>query len=161
MKHKPAVQYHDDHTHKCQKRTQQLDDMNAVGILIDQTNQQGGKERTRTDNERGIGGGGKVHRLILAAEIERTARNAQQRHLSLILPGIGKETAMIERQHQHVGDAETQGEDLSRRKPVQHQHLGGNEGGSPDRHRQEGYQMVEYIVIFRLHILIFLLMVQK
>ena len=27
MKHKPAVQYHDDHTHKCQKRTQQLDDM--------------------------------------------------------------------------------------------------------------------------------------
>ena len=107
------------------------------------------------------GGGGKVHRLILAAEIERTARNAQQRHLSLILPGIGKETAMIERQHQHVGDAETQGEDLSRRKPVQHQHLGGNEGGSPDRHRQEGYQMVEYIVIFRLHILIFPLMVQK
>ena len=51
--------------------------MNAVGILIDHTHQQGGEERTGTDNERGIGGSGEVHRLVLAAEIERTARNAQ------------------------------------------------------------------------------------
>ena len=55
----------------------QLHDMDAVGILIDQPHQQGGKERTRTDNERSIGGSGEVHRLVLATEIERTARNAQ------------------------------------------------------------------------------------
>ena len=86
MEHESAVQHHDDHSHKCQQRTEQLHDVDAGGILIDHTHQQGGEERTGAHYQRSIRGGGEVHRLVLAVEIERSARNTQQRHLGLILP---------------------------------------------------------------------------
>ena len=43
--------------------------MNVRGA-IDEPHQQGGEKRTRADDERGVGGGGEVHRLVLAQKVE-------------------------------------------------------------------------------------------
>ena len=147
MEHETAVQDHDNHSHKSQQRTEQLHDVNTGRILIDHAHQQGGEERTGTYYQRSIGGCGEVHRLVLAVEIERAARDTQQCHLSLIPPRIGKETAVVEAEHQHLGDGKAQREDLGWRKPIQHQHLGSYKGGTPYRHCEEGDEVIEYIAI--------------
>ena len=54
---------------------------------------------------------------------------------------------MVEAEHQHVGDGKAQGEDLGRRKPIEHQHLGSYKGGTPYRHREEGDEVIEDITI--------------
>lgn len=54
---------------------------------------------------------------------------------------------MVEAEHQHVGDGKAQGENLGRRKPVEHQHLGSYKGGTPYRHCEEGDEVIEYIAI--------------
>ena len=142
MQHKSAIQHHDNHTYKSKQRAQQLYHVDARRMAINQTNQQGSKERTGTYDERCIGSCGIIHRLVLAKEIERTARNAQHRHFKLILPAISKHPLMIYHQHHDICDTEAERKDLCWRKSVQHQHLGRNKGGSPDGYGDEGHKMI-------------------
>ena len=150
MEHETAVEHHDDHAYKCQQRTHQLNHMNVRGA-IDEPHQQGGEKRTRADDERGVGGGGEVHRLVLAQKVERAARNAQQHHPALIAPRRGEEPTVVETQHQHISHEETKGEYLGWRKAMKHQHLGGDKGGSPYRHSDEGDKMIEKCTVMLCH----------
>ena len=111
-------------------------------MAINQPHQQGGEEWTRAYDERGVGGRGKVHRLIFAQEVERAARDAEQRHLALVLPRASEEVAMVHAEHQDVCDGKSKGENLRWRQAMEHEHLGGNEGGSPDGDGDERHEMI-------------------
>ena len=89
MEHKAPVEHHDDHAGKGEQRTAQLHHADARSGTVDQPHQQRGKERTRAHDERGIGGRGKVHRLVFAEEVERTAADAEQHHLEFVAPRVG------------------------------------------------------------------------
>ena len=142
MQHESAIQHHDNHTYKSKQRAQQLYHVDARRMAINQTYQQGSKERTGTYDERCIGRCGIIHRLVLTQEIERTARYSQHSQLKLILPAVSKHPLMIHHQHHHVCDTETERKDLCWRKSVQHQHLGRYKGGSPDSYGDKSHKMI-------------------
>ena len=58
---------------------------------------------------------------------------------------------MVEAEHQHIGDGKAQGEDLGWRKPIEHQYLGSYKGGTPNRHREKGDEVIEYVAILSIH----------
>ena len=162
MQHELAVQYHDHHAQEGKERTEELDVVDA-GRLVYEAHQQRGEERAGAYDERGVGGGGEIHRLVLAQEIERAARDAEQCHLRFVLPCGGEEPTVVEDGHQHISHDEAQGEYLRRGESVQHQYLGGDERGAPYRHRDECYQMIKKLGVacLMIHAFVVLFCMQK
>ena len=145
-----TVEHDDGHTQCCHQRAQCLDTTQAQRTEEERYEERGHKGR-ETDDERGIGGRGVVHRGVLRQEIECTTSNAQSEHQHLVLPAFGKQLEWLpptllhdERigEQEHIGDDEAEREDLRRRQTSQKQHLRRDEGAAPDGYHDECDEVV-------------------
>ena len=150
MEHEMAIEYDNDHAQGCHQRPQRLDTRQSQRTK-EERYQEGGHKGRETDDERGIGGRGVVHRRVLRQEIECTTCNAQSEHQHLVLPAFGKQLERLsptllhgERigEQEHIGDDEAKREDLRRRQTSQKQHLRRDEGAAPDGYHDECDEVV-------------------
>ena len=122
VKHEMAVHDHEHQSTHSKQHAHQRGGREALA-LVEQDGQQRGKQRTGADNERGIGGGGIVQRLVLSEKIQRTTSHTQRHHQQLVTLATA-EPAMArsqqrESQQQHVGNDEAKGKNLRRRQALQ------------------------------------------
>ena len=119
MEHEMAVEHHHSHTQTGDDGAHCLQPGDTLRMAIDNGKEQHGKQRTRTDNQRGVRGCGIKHGRILCQEIHGAARNAQHHHQQLVLQGFAEQTEAMsgegKSQQQDVGDDKAQGKDLRRR----------------------------------------------
>ena len=142
-----AVEHDDNDAERRQNRAEHLRRAQSFR-LVEATDERGGEERTQADDERGVGGGRVVHRLVFGQKIQRTTRNAESDHQQFVFPVVRQPPkasflpfCQRKRQKQHIGDEESQREDLGRRKSFEQQQFRVNKGAAPDNHRQECRQM--------------------
>ena len=120
VEHEMAVEHDDNDAERCQNRAEHLRRAQSFR-LVEATNERGGEERTQADDERGVGGGRVVHRLVFGQKIQRTTRNAESDHQQFVFPVVRQPPkasflpfCQRKRQEQHVGDDESQRENLGR-----------------------------------------------
>ena len=68
--------------------------------------------------------------------------------MSRAKPGCQRES-----QQQHIGNDETEGEDLGSRQTAEQQELREHKGGAPDGHHQKGHGMIDPAVLSFHHML--------
>ena len=147
MEHEMAIEHDDGHAQGCHQRAYRLRAVQALR-LVEDGDMSGGQEGRETDDERGVGCGGIVHRRVLREEIERASRDPEGQHHQLVAPGSREPAEGVSALPQRVGEQEDVGDDeakcenLGRRQTTEQQQLGEDERASPNCHYRKGYQMI-------------------
>ena len=149
MEHEMAVEHDNDDSDGCQHRAEHLRRTQSLR-LIKTTDERSGEKRSQADDERGVGRGRVVHRLVFGEKIQRTARNAEPDHQQFVFPVVCQppKTSFLplgkrKRQEQHVGNDESQGENLGRRQSGNQQQLRIDKSAAPDDDRQESRDVTQ------------------
>ena len=149
MEHEMTVEHDDDDTDGSQHRAKHLRRTQPFRF-VETTDERSGEKRSQADDERGVGRGRVVHRLVFGEKIQRTARNAESDHQQFILPVVGQPSkapfpplGKRKRQEQHIGNDESQGENLGRRQSGEQQQFRIDKSAAPDDDRQESRDVTQ------------------
>ena len=150
MQDELSVEYDDGNSDCCEECAGDLSFCEPIGVVASRDDERCG-ERTGADDERDVGGGGVVERLVFGQEIECSACHSEGKHEEFVAPRIAQPSVVVasqgEGKEEDVGDDEPEGEDVCGRKPALEEQFGENEGAPPDDNGEDGDDVCEGVYI--------------